>query len=351
MPRRRDVTSDELAKIIQLRESNASWLKIEHDTGVPRQIAKRAYMERQLKVSREELKAARQTVAAEHLRWHIDCLIKLAKSLVDVLNVPSFSDKRSANDILLILLQTDILGEYEAYGQGYYRQLTEREIHRIRHKNQKLLKSLQDHTYEKVDWKALDNWKAAWDACREGRDKLKQDAQEILPDKLKQNSEFGESVLKGSGKKHTLEQMADGIVYSLWQGILIGKLAELIDELDKVEGKIGEEDKIDQTLDRLRQEIASTMQAVSNTQGVTEILFGKTAPMSVRIFSQADRAKEIVKVSLNVCDTLCRGDKVKSLISEFKIMKKTINYLEEYLDPIILRPMILNSPKCDLCPA
>lgn len=343
-----EVTSEELAKIIQLREKNTSWSEIERQTGVPRQIAKRAYLERQLKISREELKAARQTVAAEDLRWHIDCLIKVAKSLVTILDIPSFSDVRSADDILLNLWETDILGEYEA--RPPYQQPTHREFRGRIRQNQRLFKSLKDHTDEKIDWKYLDNWKDAWDACKEPRDKLKGEAQEILSNKLKENPELREGVLKGSKGKHIIEQMADGIIHSVWEGIVNGKVSELIDELDKKD-KTGQDDKVDQILDRLGQEIASAIQAVSNGDGMTEILFEKTTPMSVPIFGQADRAKEIVKICISVCDTLCRGEKVKSLVAKLRIMRKAINYLEENLDPIILRPMILNSPKCELCPA
>jgi len=68
MPKRRDITTEELAKIINLKERNTSWLKIEHETGVPRQIAKRVYREQKLKVLSEELKGARQTVATEELQ-------------------------------------------------------------------------------------------------------------------------------------------------------------------------------------------------------------------------------------------------------------------------------------------
>ena len=348
MPKRRDVTLEELASIINLRERNASWLKIEHITGVPRQIAKRAYMDQQLKLSREELKAARQTVAAEEFRKHMDYLIKLAQSLVSGLDVPSFSDKRNADDVLLHLWQSDILGEYGS--RPAYRPPTEREIDRTRCRNEMLLESLQNHTHEKVDWKNLSKWKDAWNACREYRLELRDEGKGILENSLKEKPELREGIFKGSEGKHIKERIVDGIVNTIWQGILIGELDEVIDELDKFE-KLDEDYKVDQILDSLYQEIASSIQAVSGSDGITEILFGKTKPMSVPIFAQADRAKELVEISLFICNTLCRGKNVKLLLKKFRIMKEVTKYLEENLDEIILRPMILNSPKCKLCPA
>ena len=145
--------------------------------------------------------------------------------------------------------------------------------------------------------------------------------------------------------------MGDGIVCVLWQGILIGKLDELIHELHKLQHKTVETDKEKERPKMLKDEMASSMQAVSNSKGITKIIFGKTSPMSIPIFAQADRAKAVIKICIEVCDTLCRGDNVESLSSEFKIMKKAINYLGGSLDSIFLRPMILNSPKCELCPA
>lgn len=347
MPRRRDVKPDELAKIVKLRESDTNWLQIERDTGVPRQIAKRAFIERELRLSREELKKAREVVAAEDLRWHRDCLIKIAESLVTILDIPSFSDVRSADNILLNLWETDILGEYDRLP---YKQPTRREIRRRIRQNQRLFKSLQDHTRGKIDWKVLDNWKASWNKCKEDRDKLKEEAQKTLSNELEKNKNSIASILKGSKGKHKIEQMGDGIVCVLWQGILIGKLDELIHELHKLEYKTVETDEEKEIPKMLKDEIASTIQAVSTGKGISEIIFGKTSPMSVPI-AQADRAEKVVEICTEVSDILCRGDNVKSLGSEFKIMKKAVNYLEGSLDPIILRPMILNSPKCELCPA
>lgn len=347
MPKRRDVTIEELAKIMKLRETSTPWSQIARDTGVPRQIAKRAFMERELKVSREELNAARQTVAAEDLRWHRDCLIKVAESLVTILDIPSFSDVRTADDILLDLWKTDILRER----QGILAYPTKREIDRTRYRNEMLFDSLQNHTHGKIDWRVLDNWKAAWNKCKEDRDKLKKEAQKTLLNKLEEKPELKENILKGSKGTHKIEQMGDGIVYVLWQGILIGKLDDLIHEQYKLEEKTVETDKEREIPKMLKDEIASTIQPVSNRNGVTDIQFGESSPMPVLILAQADRVKEIVETCTEVCDALCRQDNVKSFCSEFKIMKKSINYLEGRLDPIFLRPMILNSPKCELCPA
>ena len=126
--------------------------------------------------------SANERLAAEHLRWHINCLIKVAKSLVTILEIPSFSDVRSADHVLLNLWQSDILEEYEAY-----RQPTEREIGSRIRQTRRLFKSLKDHTHEKIDWKILDEWKHAWDSCLNYRFKLKKEARENYQISLKKN--------------------------------------------------------------------------------------------------------------------------------------------------------------------
>ncbi len=322
MPRRRDVKPDELHKIIKLRESNASWLQIERDTGVPRQIAKRAYMGRQLSLSREELKKARETVAAEELRKHIDYLVKLARSLVDVLDVPSFSDKRSANDVLHNLWQSDILGEREA--ELGYRRPTKREISRTTHHNLLLFKSLQDHSREKIDWKALDNWKAAWDACQGGRDKLKEEAEGILSNILEREK----PPLTGNIVRES-EKMLDGIVHAVWEYILTRWQYILTDKLD--------------------QEVTSIR--LSQSAEITVIIFAETSPMTELVFTDADPAKKVLNICIWAANNLRVVGTVNSLANQVSIMSKAIKELEEKLDPLILHPMILNSPKCELCPA
>lgn len=322
MPRRRDVKHDELAKITKLRESNTSWLQIERDTGVPRQIAKRAYIERQLSLSREELKKAREAVAAEELRKHINYLVKLARSLLDVLDVSSFSDKRSANDVLHNLWQSDILGEWET--ELGHRQPTKREISRTTYHNLLLFRSLQDHSREKVDWEALPNWKAAWDACQVGRDKLKEEARDILSNILKQEKPS----LTGNIVRES-EKMLDGIVHAVWEYILARWQYILTDKLD--------------------QEVTSIR--LSQTAKITVIIFTEARPMTELVFTDADPAKRVLNICIWAANNLRIVGTVKSLAEKVSIMKKAIKKLEEELDPLILRPMILNSPKCDLCPA
>jgi len=65
--RKRYVSDEELNKIIRLKDSGASWLKIQDAIGVPRRTAKRAYEEYEQSKSFQELKAARQKIIQSNL--------------------------------------------------------------------------------------------------------------------------------------------------------------------------------------------------------------------------------------------------------------------------------------------
>jgi hypothetical protein len=96
--RRRHVSPEELAMIIRLRHENASWLKIQRETGVPRRIGQRAYVQWGRSQASEELKEARKDVAAQAFREHMDSLVTLATSFVmnlEVPHLPELMDKDS----------------------------------------------------------------------------------------------------------------------------------------------------------------------------------------------------------------------------------------------------------------
>ncbi len=53
----------------------------------------------------------------------------------------------------------------------------------------------------------------------------------------------------------------------------------------------------------------------------------------------------------NVAKLLCHEGDMLALSQASKLIKRAIIHFEEQLDEIILIPVILNSPKCKLCPA
>ena len=89
---RKKLSDKELNKIIRLRQDRASWLRIQRETGIHRQTAKRAYDKWERSKSLEELKEARKDVAAQVFREHMESLVILATSLVSNLAVPHLTE-------------------------------------------------------------------------------------------------------------------------------------------------------------------------------------------------------------------------------------------------------------------
>ena len=318
--RRRDVSPEELARVVNLRQINTSWLKIQRDTGVPRRIAKRAYEDWARSQSREELKEARKDVAAEEFRNHLGSLVKLAEALVMALDIPEPTRPPvSAEENLRILLWgSNIAGEYGVYGlsgtSGSWGSLRQ---------NQILFKSLQSHTHEKVDWQMLEQWKKTWDECIRVQNELRQEARRMLSDFLKQKSGLKNRIEKGSREKDTLDRMANGVLHTIWQGILAGKP----DQPPLVEANVmgGE---------------------------VTNVVFGEDHHSLGLVFTEADLAKEVQDACIRVAKNLVivRKEDLGKLVEDVHRMRQVTDKLTEMLNPLMLRPQILHT-RCDLCPA
>jgi len=297
MPKRRDVTPEELAKIINLRERNTSWLKIEHEIGIPRQIAKRVYREQKLKMPSAELKGARQTVAAEELRKHIHQLVKVAKAFVEIRKMPTFETKQSATDVMSSFYSTPILKQDESY-RMHYAQLTEQQVRRISYRNKSLFNSLREHATN-VDWTLFTKWQNAWDLCCNYRTEPKQRARKILQNYQNQNL-----TMKG-------EEAVNIIIRKLWENITTSQLGKLIYSFNK---KPEDEELIDELNNHIKM-----------------------------IFSNDEYFR--------VAKLLCRETDMGNLSKQANLIETAITHFEEQLDETILIPVILNSPKCKLCPA
>jgi len=317
--RRRDLSHKELAKVITLREENASWLKIQRETGVPRRIAQRAYEQWRHSQAREELKAARKDVAAEEFRTHLGLLTGFAESIVLSIGIQSSpTDMRDAKEVLSMLWQRDRLHEVDFIPAI---DPTERGKRRAALQNQLLFESLRSHTYGRVRWQALGEWEDAWNTSRENLIKLREEAHEALSNILDQKPKLTDRIVKGSGKKDAIERMVDGVLHVVWPSILTGKL--------------------DQKFPLVR--------AMSRSDGMTQVIFGDSNLTLGLIFTEGDLAEEVAEACKWAAKNLDKGKMTSAVAKQVNVMKERIKELEEMLDPLRLRPLILGT-QCELCP-
>ena len=311
--RKRFISYDELNKIIRLKHSGASWLKIHDQTGVPRRSAKQAYEDWHRTQAIEELKAARVNVATEEFRKHVDQLIDIANSLAVGLIVPSKPEETMKAEAFVDSLWEQKYVEPEGYQVGKTKE--ERERQRFVRECQMLLKSLQDHARERVHWKLLDQWKEAWNKCIVNLSGLENNINVLAKEIVSKDTD---GIINSINKKREIntaaQQMAQAVLNVIWLNIING------------------------TLDPENPKIILTYKLIDD---------------SVDVLIEKELFEGLEAILRPVAEEFCSNKKqnmIKPLIDDVLRMNEAIKRLEEMLNPLILRPLILRT-KCELCPA
>ena len=307
--RRRFVSDTDLSGIVKLREGGASWLRIEQETDVPRRTAQKAYGNWRQSQSREELKSARQTVAAEALREHVDSLVHLAEVLADGLALPSFPNLALSADVFLdSLWDKDIRQRYE---EG---ELGNRGMQRLKREYRLSLRCLQEHTREKVPWEALNNWTDAWNRSRDLGETLHQQAGTTIEADLGQHKGLMQLVMEDGRQDRALGQLTQRVVDTIWQDVVDGRL-----DTD------------------------------SPTVQVTHASIDRVA---LRSASEAD-IEALALLGSKAANQLCadaREQAIQPLIDSVDAMRTAMEQLDASINQLVLRPLILRTT-CEFCPA
>lgn len=319
--RRRELSDEELNRIIRLRQVGTSWLKIQHETGIHRQTAKRAYERWEHSKSIEELKEARRDVAVQAFGEHINYLIRLAEALVSAIHVPEMlRGLGNADEALDQLWIRNIQGELEPS-----RESKNLEIGRVVRRNKMIFKALQEHTREKVRWEALEEWKQTRNNALEYSKKLRLETTEVVGNILNNKPGLKEKIKAAIGSNDVTKKISDGLVENIWRGILTGNPAQM----HVLKG-------------------SSIM-----TEGHVWLEFYEGDSDTRLDLNNLDLAKEVLSACRWAVSNLQEGDKsdlVQKLSDGVRQMQDRILELEESLEELLLRPIILRT-RCELCPA
>jgi hypothetical protein len=316
--RRRFISEEELIRVVKLKQAGASWLRIQNETGIPRRLAKKAYEEWERAKSGEEIRKARTEIAAEEFRYHLEDLIAIAQALVSCLHVPGpMGEMGDADKVLHTLWKTDIRKEHRAFSGTAGEEQIMRE-------NRMLFRSLQEHTREKVRWEALEEWKEALSDYAVCCGALRAESRRVVESILNQDRGFrGKLLATGKGEKH-VEEMAEGVVEALWRAVLAGEPGE----------------------------VNNFILTKSFIKGTVTVFFGKEASIISLRFDDGDFAEKVADVCRLAASNVSMGKK-SSLLGDIKramdIMEKGVKELEEMLNDLVLRPVILRT-RCELCP-
>jgi len=317
--KKRELTPKELLKVVELRQLGAKWTEIEQETKVERRAVKRAYEEWERDKKEKEQEAARFRVAAEAFLEHLNYLIRLAESLVIALPVPKMlRGLNNADEVLDHLWIRNIHGEVERFPTS--RDGKERLVWR----NKMLFKSLQDHTREKVRWEALEEWKQARNNTAKYSEELRLEATKLIGKILNKQPDLKKRIETAIGGNDITEKIADGVRENIWQDILIGKPEQM--------------------------HVWEGTSLVS--KGRVELRFYDGDSATKLDLNDVELAKEVLSMCRQVVTNLLevKSDLVQELTDEVGQMKDRTRELEENLDGLVLRPMMIHT-QCDLCPA
>lgn len=330
--RRKHWSQEELDNVIRLRQAGTSWLRIQNETGIHRRTAKRAYEKWERSQSTDELKLARQEVAAAEFRTHMESLIRLAGSLVTNLRVPFLlaDMEKNTEQFFSWLWQQDLLQRYissetqvNVYTMGDTQSFRIGDPQSYRREKEMLFESLKVHTREEVRWNTLDEWGRARDNCIKVLSKLRKAVQEVVDNflNLEQKSNLVGRIKEESVDDKPIERMREAVLMSIWQGV--------------------REDKLDQELIRM---VARS----SETQGIL-----KVGDKTLLRLNDRNSMEEALRICNLAVTNLSKGEKshiVESLQDEVRVLERATEALHEKLNPLRLTPMILRT-RCDLCPA
>jgi len=319
------LSEEELERVIKLRrETNASWLKIQKITDIPRHIAKREYQQWFAKQSVDELKTARINIAEKDFNQHRHYLCKLADTLTNHLAVPSFPNITKNSKQYLDKLWEKPIIEDELSQDTMITNVDEQLIQRTKRQNKLLFKSLQEHTRSRVDWNVLNQWVQARDQCWINLQSLHAAANTVLTNILNQDVNFLRTIERDSKEHNAFSRLLKGIDWVIWWNIAVTKSIKI-------------------------RRLLQTSTAGAPTSPVTVVEFNKRPILT---FSEQALANKTRDRGNRAISNLCKGreqESVASLADCIKQMAEVVESLERLLDPLVLRPLILNT-RCELCP-
>jgi len=309
--KKRELSDAELQTVISLKQKGQSWLRIQNDTGIPRHIAKRSYNQWQSTKSIDQLKEARKEVAVEEFKEHLKELASLAQSIIASLRIPTPMETVSSSEINQPWMDNKPKDDWDTPTQLVYK------------RKERLFQSLQEHTQEKIDWQLLEDWKQARADLNDRIKTLHNEAMEIMKNILSQReyTDVKTAVEKQLKGEVSIEKLTDGVIELVWRGILMGRP----DEIHIFKGT-----------------------SLIN-KGRIELRFHPNITgLRIDDLALARKMLSVCKWALKNLRTDKSGT-LKSLRDAVSIMRAMYNDLEDSLNELVLRPIILQT-RCKLCP-
>jgi hypothetical protein len=326
--RKIEIPDKEKKRIIKLREAGKNWTEINEQTGIPRHACKRYYLEWQQETLAADKVAIRRTVAAEYLKEHIELQVDFTGRLLELLNISRSSVPEVDSRKHLALLWNNDRWRKNAeeggihpvdYSKGEGEEITPK-LRGIQHQNRLVFEALKEHTRGQIRWEALDEWQTSWDGCVDALNQIRGDIRLRINEKMASQGTTGSlASFFGEQAKPQIEEEIIGVI---WRSLV----------------------------DRNFNQIPGGSDALKISKRFAGYLVGENAGEPEIPLDLPDVIKSAV---MDILGPLVKDTKsierIKRLDQGLKKMAMAYLELEEKLDPMELRPLLL-STRCRLCP-
>ncbi len=329
--KRQELSASQIEDVMRLRDRSASWLGIEKQTGIPRRIAQRTYFESLQKRTAEKLSAVRKELAKEDFQEHRKLLLDMAMQLVSLTTIPGPGEPSS------FLFETDAqvrlsqIWQKDRWVDSLFDGIllippsgpSQQQKRQVERRNRLLFNSLRVHTKGRKCWRALDDWRSAWEGCRDELERLKNEIRDSI-----------EVILSGTGSRQ-------------------GNLRE-------GKTKLGVDEISSELFLMIKQSLlGSSARPVPGTAlgGQGDYTTSKRrTPNTINIMEGAlpvefsELPREVRRGISRVIKERHSSDTAGQLRKNIAKVRKAALEIEESLDPVELSPLIL-ATRCELCPA
>lgn len=321
--KKRELTPHELDQVIQLRKAGYKWIEIDRKTKVERRAAKRAYEEWERDQELILEKKVRLRIVADAFHEHLNSITKIFKAFVIHLDIPkSIYNVNNSEQHLLNLWQTNILEEEKPPLVSQIAK--DRDAQLQLQQNLTLFNALKEHTRDKIQWETvLDRWRVAWDSLVNLKGQLWELAQTTVARHKKDLATI--SILEEkSGNKDVFRCIVDIIFEAVGQDIITSKLCH------------------ENALARIN----------PDTDLPNQLIITRLKKKVVLSFVDAETANKVLKIidsTYNSLSVLVRMRLDNDFEAEINKINIVVNELNEVLNPLFLRPILLHT-WCKLCP-
>jgi len=306
------VPQQTIDEIVYLRdEKGLSWEAIGKKTKLDRRRVSSVYQALSKKRAEGDLLAIRTNVANNEFQKHLDSVVRGCTLLAIGLDLPESPDeRRDADSFLDDLLPLERVSDLDL-SSPLRKRLAARQ--RVRQR-ELFLESLRLHTEGRVQWDNFDLWKTNWNLLLQTTaPSLSRTVEESAKALLEQ------STLKGNRAWERRQEVGNEPAAISWMGPLMEKAI-----WNNVKDKT-----------KLRVQLADV---------------ARSAPKGFDEDIVINEVLSLCNNGLNKLGTRPLARILFQLSREMREMKNAIDVLNDQLNPLILRPLVLRR-RCDLCPA